>query len=165
MLRIVDYNSPQREGDLAMEIIRRNTDYSIRALVHLALHLGEEVTAGEIAKEQEVPLEYLQKILQKLTRGGFVLSHRGAYGGYIVAREPEDINLLDVIETMQGKLVMNKCFLDKDGCPRAPKCVLKDNWLQLEQRIAGFLCQITLQDLVDQVRKGGSLKGGGKSKE
>jgi DNA-binding IscR family transcriptional regulator len=61
---------------------------------------------------------------------------------------------------MQGKLVMNKCFLGKDGCPRAPKCVLKGNWLQLEQRIAGFLCQITLLDLVEQVREGGFVEGG-----
>ncbi len=143
-----------------MEIIRRNTDYSIRALVHLGLHPGVEVTAGEIAEKQEVPLEYLQKILQKLTRGGLVLSHRGAYGGFMLAREPDEINLLEIIETMQGKLVMNKCFLGKDGCPRAPKCVLKGNWLQLEQRIAGFLSQITLLDLVEQVREGGYLKGG-----
>ena len=136
-----------------MEIIRRNTDYSIRALVYLALHSSVEIKAGEIAEKQEVPLEYLQKILQRLTRGGFILSHRGAYGGFSLAKEPEDINLLEIIETMQGKLVMNKCFLGKDGCPRAPKCVLKDTWLQLEQRISGFLSQITLQDLVEQVRR------------
>lgn len=143
-----------------MEIIRRNTDYSIRALVHLALNPDIEVTAGEIAEEQDVPLEYLQKILQKLTRGGFVNAHRGAYGGFYLAREPKDINLLEVIETMQGKLAMNKCFLGKDGCPRAPKCVLKYNWLQLEQTITSHLSQITLQDLVEQVREGGLPKGG-----
>lgn len=146
--------------DVTMEIIRRNTEYSIRALVHLALLSGREATAGEIAEEQEVPLEYLQKILQKLTRGGFVGAHRGAYGGFYLAKKPEDINLLEVIELMQGKLVMNKCFLGKDGCTRAPKCVLKYNWLQLEQRITGFLSQITLSDLVKQVREGGLPEGG-----
>lgn len=142
-----------------MEIIRRNTDYGIRALVHLALHPHKEATAAEIAEEQEVPLEYLHKILQKLTHGDFVNTHRGAHGGFFLARDPEDINLLDVIETMQGKVTMNKCFLGKDGCPRAPKCVLKYNWLQLEQKITGFISQITLQDLVDQVREGGYREG------
>lgn len=149
-----------KEGDDAVEIVRRNTDYGIRALVHLALHSGEDVTAGEIAEEQGVPLDYLQKILQKLTRTGFVNAHRGAYGGFYLARKPEDINLLEVTEAMQGKLAMNKCFLGKDSCPRAPKCVLKYNWAQLEQRITGFLSQITLQDLVAQIRDGGSLGGG-----
>jgi Rrf2 family protein len=148
-----------------VEIIRRNTDYSIRALVYLALHSGKEITAGEIAEEQDVPLEYLQKILQKLSRSGFVLSQRGACGGFALARAPQEINLLDVIETMQGKLAMNKCFLEKEACPRSPQCVLKNNWLQLEQRIAAFLSQITLQDLADQVREGASLKGGIELKE
>jgi len=149
-----------KEDGVTMEIIRRNTEYSIRALVHLALHPGREVTAAEIAEAQEIPLEYLQKILQKLTRGGFVGAQRGAHGGFYLAKNPEEINLLEVIELMQGKLAMNKCFLGKDGCNRAPKCVLKNNWLQLEQRIAGFLSQITLLDLVKQVREGG-LPGGG----
>ncbi len=148
---------------VSMEIIRRKTEYGIRALVHLALHPGKEVTAAEIAEEQDVPLEYLQKILQKLTRGGFVGAQRGAYGGFYLAKNPEEINLLEVIELMQGKLAMNKCFLGKDGCNRAPKCVLKYNWLQLEQRIAGFLSQITLLDLAEQVREGG-LPGGGVKK-
>jgi Rrf2 family protein len=141
-----------------MEIIRRNTDYSIRALVHLAFHLGEEIPAGQIAEEQDIPLDYLHKILQKLTRRGFVSSHRGVQGGFSLAISPSEINLLDIIETMQGKLVMNKCFLGKDRCPRAPKCVLKYNWLQLEQKIAEFLRQTSLQDLVEQVRDGGSLR-------
>lgn len=146
-----------------MEIIRRKTDYAIRALIHLALHPRQEITAAKIAEEQEVPLEYLQKILQTLTHSNFVDTHRGAYGGFSLAKDPDDINLLDIIETMQGKINMNKCFLGKDGCPRAPKCVLKYNWLQLEQQITEFISQVTLQDLVEQVRQGGYLKGGGPS--
>ena len=116
-----------------MEIIRRKTDYALRALIHLALHPDQEITAAKIADEQDVPLEYLQKILQILTHNNIVNAHRGAYGGFSLARDPEKINLLDVIESMQGKVTMNKCFLGKDGCPRAPKCALKYKWLQLEQ--------------------------------
>ncbi len=140
-----------------MEIIRRNTDYAIRALVYLGLHPDMEVTAGEIAEKQEIPLEYLQKILQRLSRGGVVLSHRGAYGGFTLAREPQEIDVLDIVEVMQGKLAVNKCFLEKKPCPRAPKCAIKGNWLQLEEKIAGFLSSITLQDLVEQVREGGCI--------
>jgi len=135
-----------------MEIIRRNTDYAIRALVHLAINLGQVVSAGEIAASQEVPIDFLQKILQKFVRQGLVQSHRGIQGGFSLSRDPSQVTVLEIVEIMQGKLVMNRCFLGKDGCPRAPKCVLKQNWLNLEQQLVDSLAGITLQDLVNQLQ-------------
>ncbi len=135
-----------------MEIIRRNTEYAIRALVHLAAHPGTVVSAWEIAEAQDVPVEFLQKILQKFVKGGVVSSHRGAQGGFSLSREPGQVSLLEIVEVMQGKLAMNRCFLGHDGCPRAPGCPLKQNWLQLEQQIAGRMAGITLEELVDQIR-------------
>jgi Rrf2 family iron-sulfur cluster assembly transcriptional regulator len=135
-----------------MEIIRRNTDYAIRALVHLAINLGQVVSAGGIAASQEVPIDFLQKILQKFVRQGLVQSHRGIQGGFSLSRDPSQVTVLEIVEIMQGKLVMNRCFLGKDGCPRAPKCVLKQNWLNLEQQLIDSLAGITLQDLVNQLQ-------------
>jgi len=135
-----------------MEIIRRNTDYAIRALVHLAINLGQVVSAGEIAASQEVPIDFLQKILQKFVRQGLVQSHRGIQGGFSLSRDPSQVTVLEIVEIMQGKLVMNRCFLGKDGCPRAPKCALKQNWLDLEQQLVDSLAGITLQDLVNQLQ-------------
>ncbi|MGI6647685.1 MAG: RrF2 family transcriptional regulator [Bacillota bacterium] len=135
-----------------MEIIRRNTDYAIRALVHLAINLGQVVSAGEIAASQEVPIDFLQKILQKFVRQGLVQSHRGIQGGFSLSRDPSQVTVLEIVEIMQGKLVMNRCFLGKDGCPRAPKCALKQNWLDLEQQLVDSLAGITLQDLANQLQ-------------
>jgi Rrf2 family protein len=143
-----------------MEIIRRNTEYAIRALVHLAANQQSVANALEIADSQEVPLEFLQKILQKFVKSGIVESRRGVQGGFALAREPGKVTLLEIVETMQGKLVMNRCLLGRDGCPRAPKCPLKYNWLQMEGQIASHLAGITLQDLVAQVLES-SKPGGG----
>jgi Rrf2 family protein len=134
-----------------MEIIRRNTEYGIRALLHLALHRQSMVTAGEIAEQQDVPIDFLQKILQKFVKAGMVDSYRGAQGGFSLAKEPQEISMLEVLEILQGKLAVNKCFLgENNGCPRSSECPLKYNWLQLQQKIEAFLKGITLQDLVDQ---------------
>ncbi len=135
-----------------MEIIRRNTEYAIRALVHLAVNPGAVVSAWEIADAQDVPVEFLQKILQRFVKRGIVDSHRGAQGGFSLARESGGVTLLEIVETMQGKLAMNRCFLGRDGCPRAAQCPLKQNWSGLEEQIASHLAGISLQDLVDQIK-------------
>lgn len=135
-----------------MELIRRNTEYAIRALVHLATCKGEVVSAREIAAAQDIPIEFLQKILQRLVRAGLVISHRGMQGGFSLARRPDAVSLLEVVTTMQGRPAANRCFLGRDGCERAPGCRLKQNWLTLEQKVNEFLAEITLQDLVDQIR-------------
>jgi Rrf2 family protein len=136
-----------------VEVIRRNTEYAIRALVHLAANREAVASAWEIAGSQDVPVEFLQKILQKFVKRGIVDSHRGAQGGFSLAKEPGEVTLLEVVETMQGKLAMNRCFLGRDGCPRAPNCPLKQNWQGMEEQIASHMAGITLQDLVDQVRE------------
>lgn len=139
-----------------MELIRRNTEYAIRALVHLAGSPEGVVSAAEIAQAQDIPVDFLQKILQKLTRAGLVVSHRGIQGGFSLSRAPEEINLLEVVTVMQGKPAVNRCFLGRDGCPRAPACRLKSNWLAMEQQIDSFLAGITLKNLADQLKTGAS---------
>ena len=135
-----------------MEIIKRHTDYALRALVHLALLPNQVVTAGEIAESQDVPVEFLQKILQRFVKSGIVKSHRGAQGGFSLAKEAADITVLDVVEVMQGPVVMNRCLVGKDGCPRAPKCPLKKGWINMEEQLAAYMGSITLQDLVSELR-------------
>jgi len=133
-----------------VELIRRNTEYAIRALVHLAGSPGEVVKAGEIAQAQDIPPDFLQKVLQKLTRAGLVVSHRGVQGGFSLGRAPEAISVLEVVTVMQGKPAVNKCFLG-DGCPRAPACRLKKSWLQMEEKLVSFFAGVSLKDLADQV--------------
>ncbi|MDK2821414.1 MAG: hypothetical protein PWP31_1379 [Clostridia bacterium] len=137
---------------MLMEIIRRNTDYGVRALVYIAANSGNIVSAKDISDQMEIPIEFLQKILQKFVRIGLVNSYRGAHGGFSLAKDPSEVSVLEIVEALQGKLSMNKCLLGKDGCPRAPQCPLKNNWINMEQKLIDFMNGITLQDLVDQYK-------------
>lgn len=131
-----------------MEIIKRNTDYAFRALVFLASNPGAVVSASEIAAKGDVPFNFLQKILQKLVSKGLVKSHRGVQGGFSLAKDPSQVTLLEVIEAIQGKLAVNRCFFGKDSCPRAHKCRLKSRWLDIENKIIDVIQTYTLEDLV-----------------
>lgn len=144
-----------------MEIIRRNTEYAIRALVYMAIREGEVVSAKEIAQDQEIPIEFLHKILQRLARAGLVASHRGAQGGFLLSKPPEKINLLEVVSCLQGQPTMNRCLLGKNSCPRSPTCALKKNWLELEKQVIDFLAGITLRQLADQLEHLPPRRGGG----
>ncbi|MGB9826223.1 MAG: RrF2 family transcriptional regulator [Desulfofundulus sp.] len=135
-----------------MEVIRRHTDYALRALVYLAARPSLVVNAAEIAANEDIPLDFLLKILQKFVRTGLVTSHRGAQGGFSLAKDPAAITVLDVVEIMQGKLAMNRCLLGKDGCPNGPRCPLKKSWIALEEKLVNYLAGITLQDLVREQR-------------
>ena len=134
-----------------MEIIKRHTDYAFRSLVYLASLPGQVIAAREIADSQDVPVEFLQKIMQRFVKNGIVNSHRGAQGGFSLAKNPAGITVLDIIEVMQGPVVMNRCLLGKDGCPHAPKCPLKNSWIDVEEKLAAYFDGITLKDLVDEV--------------
>ena len=80
-------------------------DYAVRAAVELAaVGTGEPVKADQIAEAQSIPLNFLENILSELRRAGIVESRRGAAGGYLLARAPEEISLADVIRAVEGPL-------------------------------------------------------------
>ncbi|MGE5484061.1 MAG: RrF2 family transcriptional regulator [Ignavibacteriales bacterium] len=142
-----------------MEIIKRDTDYALRALVYLASKPGTVVKAAEVAEQQDVPLEFLQKLFQKCVHAGIIESHRGARGGFSLAKDPRETTVLQVVEAVQGPVTMNRCLLGKDGCPRAGVCPLKRRWVDIEEEVADYMEGVTLQDLADEL--GGAGGDGG----
>lgn len=82
-------------------MLSQTTEYALRAVVCLARHWGEAQTAQLIAEETKVPASYLSKVLQSLVRAGLVRSQRGLHGGFVLAVEPEQLRLLDVIEAVE----------------------------------------------------------------
>jgi Rrf2 family iron-sulfur cluster assembly transcriptional regulator len=134
-----------------MDIIRRNTDYAIRALVHLAKHHGNgPVSAAVIADEQSFSYQLACKLMQKLTKAGLVESAMGARGGYVLTRPPSGIDLQEVIEVIQGPLSVSKCLLGRDSCCKASACPIRDKLGELQVQMASFLGGTTLGDLVEE---------------
>jgi len=132
-----------------MEILKRNGDYSIRALLVLgALGEGEILAADRLAREAGVAEPLLRKLLQKLARAGIVASTKGAGGGFRLGRAPADISVLEVIEPVQGKLAINRCFLGLKCCPRQGKCAISRKLVGIQEHLVEFFRGITLADLM-----------------
>ena len=94
-------------------------EYAIRAMLHLSsVPVGSIVQISAIAKQTEIPDNFLRKIVTQLSKAGLITSQRGAGGGIQLAAPAETVTLLDVIEAVEGKLNFNKCVLNKHACSR-----------------------------------------------
>jgi Rrf2 family protein len=131
-----------------MEILRRDSDYAVRALIAIASSGGYS-QASEIAHEEEVSLDFLHKILHKLKAAGIVKVRRGPGGGFALAVPADKITLLQVIEAAQGPLAINRCFLGEDMCPRQKNCRVRVKLTGVQDSIRGFLEEITLEEMLE----------------
>jgi Rrf2 family protein len=99
--------------------VTTRTRYAIRALYDLAFHRrGQSALAKEIAARQQIPLRFLEQILQDLRRAGLIEARRGPHGGYALVRPPAEITLADVLRAVRGPL---EDLLGVDARPRAPR--------------------------------------------
>ncbi len=123
--------------------------YSLRVMLELALHSGRgPLSVKEIGKKQGISWRYLERIMSMLVSSGLVISERGSGGGFKLTREPKDINLLEIIEAVEGKLTPVFCVTEPRRCRNSNVCVIRDIWLKLKQSMVSTLESITLQDLV-----------------
>jgi len=132
-----------------MDVIRRNTDYAVRLVVHLAKHYGNEpISTRSAAAEEYVPYQLACKLMQKLNNAKLVKSCMGPKGGFVLAAEPAKISLLDVVEVIQGPINMNRCLLREDTCPKRTTCAVKGKLAILQKNINSGLAGIMLDELV-----------------
>ena len=94
-------------------VITRATEYAIRTVIFLAKQpQGEIVLKKDICRTQNVTPAFLTKILQPLIKAGIVSSQRGVGGGFLLARDPQNINLLNLLEAEEGPLRLNHCLVE-----------------------------------------------------
>lgn len=147
-----------------MDVLRRNTDYALRAIVNLAAHYGNEpVSTRTIAVQEDISYQLACKLMQKLQNAKFVKSCMGPKGGFVLGREPSKISLLEVIEAIQGPISLNRCLLSVNACPKQRGCTVRARLVGLQQCIYEYLSGITLDELLQgkgtkRKRKAGSLK-------
>ncbi len=133
------------------EFLRKDTEYAMRALVYLALNGKEKhIPAKELAKGQDLPEDFAYKILRKLTRSGLTTCHMGQYGGFKLARDPKEITLLQVVSAIQGPVMIKKCCLDLESCPRRNICEFSTKLMELQDNVVRSFDGITLADVVRQ---------------
>jgi Rrf2 family iron-sulfur cluster assembly transcriptional regulator len=133
------------------ELIRQDTEYAMRALVHLAVNgKKKQITAKELAKSRDVPEDFMYKILRKLTRAGLTTCHMGYHGGFKLARSPGEITFLQVVSAVQGPVIVRKCCLDPEACPRRPVCGVSPKLAALQDILVRSLDSIRLADVLKQ---------------
>ena len=108
--------------------ITRQADYAVRAVLYLAqIDQETRATTKQIAKEQNIPASFLAKIIAQLTVAGLLLTTRGVRGGVTLAKDSEDISLLEVVEAIDGPVLMNSCVNDSYNCP-IDDCPIRPVW-------------------------------------
>ena len=133
-------------------------EYGLIVSIHLARRTGRSgtargapVAARELSEQERLPHDYVEQILLRLRRSGLVESVRGARGGYLLARQPQDVSVKDVIEASEHVTFEVNCDLhrvDDERCDPATACSIRPVWRLLERRINEVLAGVTLADLL-----------------
>jgi Rrf2 family protein len=120
--------------------------YGMHALMYMVRHVTQlPVTSTTIAKAEGIPSGYLSKVLRQLVRAGFIRSVRGQDRGYIFARPPEEISLLQVIEAIEGQPMFDDCPLRYCDCRGTTQnCRVFSQWVSATNRFRELLAEMTI---------------------
>jgi Rrf2 family protein len=138
-------------------IFSTKSEYGVRVMVELARRGGAApVALTEIAEHERLPLAYLEHLVARLRRAGLIESRRGAHGGYLLAREPEEITMSEVVAALEGEIAPVECITSSpDGsvyCSLESEaqhvCTTKVLWTRVRASIVTTLEQTTLADLI-----------------
>lgn len=134
--------------------------YGLRVLLDIALHHGTGTVAlRDIARRQDISQKYLWQVINPLKAAGILHATRGAHGGYALARPPEQITLLDVVNTLEGPVSVVDCVAAPDTCDRSASCTAREAWSAVDAKLTAALRSITLQSLVQRHREQESRVG------
>ncbi len=129
--------------------ITRQADYAVRAVLYLA-RLGQDERAATslIAQEQHIPPSFLAKIISQLSIAGLLHTSRGARGGVTLARSPGEITLLEVIEAIDGPIMLNECVGETGSCSFDEDCPLKPVWCDAQNELVARLKSTNFSQMI-----------------
>ncbi len=129
--------------------LTRAAEYAVRCMVYLAKQgMGVLTSRQEIATNAEIPKHFLAKIAQDLAKSGFIEIKQGARGGFMLLKEPDQISLLDVVETMIGEIYLNDCVARPSSCKITTNCAVHNIWLMARDQLRDTLRAVTFDQLV-----------------
>ena len=128
--------------------LNRITDYAVVVLSQMAREPAKLVTAPQLADDTQVPLPTVAKVLKALVHGDVLVSHRGANGGYTLARGPKAITMLEVIRALEGPVSLTDCVDGAEGdCSVESLCPMRGNWDRVNDAIRRALQSVSLADM------------------
>ncbi|MFC2055349.1 RrF2 family transcriptional regulator [Chloroflexota bacterium] len=131
--------------------ITRQADYAVRAVLFLA-RLGPDRMAATsaIAEDQRIPPSFLAKIVSQLSVAGLLKTSRGARGGVSLARPAEEISLLEVVEAIDGPILLNECVANNNNCEFRESCPMRLIWVDTQAELVGRLKTTTFDGLIEE---------------
>jgi Rrf2 family protein len=122
--------------------ITRQADYAIRAVLHVSkLGQNQLVSTSQIAEAQHIPPSFLAKIISQLSLAGVLQTARGARGGVTLAKPPTQITLLEVVEAIDGPILLNQCVNDEHACNFGQECPLQPVWCNAQSELVQRLSE------------------------
>lgn len=126
----------------------KESDYGILLLTQLAgLSGGLVFSARELSERTRVPLPMVSKILKTLAREGVLASQRGAKGGYVLARNPAEISIAEVIDALEGPFALTECIEHPGDCYQEAICGVRRNWQTINRKVKEALEDISLAEM------------------
>lgn len=127
--------------------------YGLRAMIDMARYSTDEpVSIGSVASRQGISEGYLEQLVSLLKKAGLVKSIRGAGGGYVLAKDAEEISVGDILRALEGSLEPVRCaaFYSDEGCNAADGCVTKYVWQRINDSINQTVDKMRLDELVKE---------------
>lgn len=132
-------------------MLTATTEHVLRALVHMArLPVGTSILGRELAERAKIPANYLSKILLTLRKAGYAEATRGQGGGYRLAKPPEDIRLVDIVDLFEGISSRPGCLLGENHpCSDANPCSAHAGWREVRHAFLNYLESNTIADIAE----------------
>lgn len=126
--------------------VQKATAYALHALMYMVRHVTQlPVTTNTIAKGEGIPSEYLAKIFQRLSKAHIVKGVKGRKKGHVFARPPEDITLLEVINSIEGESLFDDCPIRHCQCGGNPEnCYFFARWISATKKLRDLFEGTTL---------------------
>lgn len=134
--------------------IRRETDYAVRTILHLA-SVGDDVavTVRDIARLRHLPLSFVRRIVARLGAAGILETTRGMGGGVRLARPATDITMFDVLDAMEGGVTLNPCVASPHTCPLSDACPAQRAWTDATRVLVSHLQSVSFSALAGSDRR------------
>lgn len=129
--------------------ISKLTDYGTVVMTYLARENERLHAVSEIATEIRLAAPTVSKILKQLAREGLVVSHRGVKGGYALARRPEHISMVEIIDALEGRVGLTECGSSPGLCAQESGCSIRTNWQRINSAVREALAGVTLAEMAE----------------
>jgi Rrf2 family protein len=136
--------------------------YGTRLMLHLARQYGKgPVKIGEVARDENISVKYLEQLIIPLKREGIIRSIRGPQGGYELAVDPEKVTIGRIVEALEGGMVLSDCVAHPEQCIRSGSCLTRDLWKDATDAVYATFDSVTLAAALRRGETGNRKRGEG----